>query len=79
MDNDGYSPLHYACITRQNDIISVLAEAGADASMPDANGLSPLHWSAMQLEVWLYRCVFFGALVTIVDNSFASGARVVFS
>jgi ankyrin repeat protein len=49
-DEDGYTPLHYACIMRMHGIIRALHEAAADVTAPDHRGLTPLHWAAMQLD-----------------------------
>lgn len=50
MDEDGYTPLHYACIKRLHSIIRALHEAAADVTAQDHRGLTPLHWAAMQLD-----------------------------
>ena len=49
-DEDGYTPLHYACIMRMHGIVRALHEATADVTAPDHRGLTPLHWAAMQLD-----------------------------
>lgn len=49
-DEDGYTPLHYACIMRMHGIIRALHEAAADVTAADHRGLTPLHWAAMQLD-----------------------------
>jgi ankyrin repeat protein len=49
-DEEGYTPLHYACMLRLQGIIKLLHEATADVTAADSNGLTPLHWSAMQLD-----------------------------
>lgn len=50
LDEDGYSPLHYACILRMQSIVAALHEATADVTVADRRGLTPLHWTAMQLD-----------------------------
>lgn len=50
VDEDGYTPLHYACIKRMHGIIRALHEAAADVTAQDHRGLTPLHWAAMQLD-----------------------------
>ena len=50
LDEDGYSPLHYACILRMQSIVAALHEATADVTVADCRGLTPLHWAAMQLD-----------------------------
>lgn len=49
-DEDGYTPLHYACMLRLHGIIKMLHEATADVTAADPQGLTPLHWSALQLD-----------------------------
>jgi len=49
-DEDGFSPLHYACILRMQNIVRALHEATADVTVMDKKGLTPLHWAAMQLD-----------------------------
>lgn len=50
LDEDGYSPLHYACILRLPAIIKALSDTGADSTMADGRGLTALHWAALQLD-----------------------------
>lgn len=38
LDEDGYTPLHYACILRLKNITCVLHDAGADVTIEDSNG-----------------------------------------
>lgn len=49
-DDDGYTPLHYACLLRLTNITRLLHESSADVTIPDAHGLTPLHWAALQLD-----------------------------
>lgn len=49
-DEDGYTPLHYACIMRLHNIINLLHQATADVTATDRQGLTPLHWAALQLD-----------------------------
>ena len=50
VDDDGYTPLHYACILRLQAIIRILHDAGADTTVEDSRGLTAIHWSALQLD-----------------------------
>ncbi|KAJ1430405.1 ankyrin repeat-containing domain protein, partial [Ochromonadaceae sp. CCMP2298] len=50
VDEDGYTPLHYACMLRVPGIIRALHEAAADVTAVDNYGFTPLHWAAMQLD-----------------------------
>jgi hypothetical protein len=38
LDEDGYTPLHYACILRLKNVTCVLHDAGADVTIEDSNG-----------------------------------------
>jgi ankyrin repeat protein len=49
-DEEGYTPLHYACILRLPGIIKMLLEAGVSAMVPDRHGYTPMHWAALQLD-----------------------------
>jgi Ankyrin repeats (3 copies)/Ankyrin repeat len=50
LDEDGYSPLHYACILRLPGIIRALCDTGSDSTIEDSRGLTPFHWAALQLD-----------------------------
>lgn len=50
VDEDGYTPLHYACMLRMTGIIRALHEATADVTATDKDGLTPLHWVSLQLD-----------------------------
>ena len=72
LDIDGMSPLHYACALRLRSIIKLLISVGADPLIGDAQGLSSIHWSALQLdEVTLsYLCSSRSiANIDILDNA----------
>jgi ankyrin repeat protein len=49
-DEEGYTPLHYACILRLPVIMKLLHGASADVNVPDKKGWTPIHWAAMQLD-----------------------------
>lgn len=49
-DEDGFTPLHYACILRQFDIVALLHGANADVTIGDNEGKSPIHWASLQLD-----------------------------
>lgn len=56
IDEAGFAPLHSACakflpqidqpMGQRNDVVRMLLEAGADATVADRNGNTPLHWAA---------------------------------
>jgi ankyrin repeat protein len=50
VDEDGYTPLHYACMLRLRNVVKILHEATADVTATDRHGLTPLHWAALQLD-----------------------------
>ena len=50
LDEDGYSPLHYASILRLPGIVRVLSASGANCGVEDSRGMTPLHWAALQLD-----------------------------
>ena len=50
IDEDGYSPLHYACILRLLSVMRLLRDTGADVALPDSRGFTAVHWSALQLD-----------------------------
>jgi ankyrin repeat protein len=41
LDNFGYSPLHWAVINKQTDIVKLLLEAGADVNVTSYDGFTP--------------------------------------
>jgi hypothetical protein len=49
-DDDGYTPLHYACIFRLKRLSEMLLSSHVDCLIPDRNGLNALHWCAIQLD-----------------------------
>lgn len=49
-DEDGYTPLHYACLLRLHPIIKLLHEASADVTARDKRGLTPIHIAALNLD-----------------------------
>jgi ankyrin repeat protein len=54
-DSKGYCPIHSACSlclkdtqnsSMATDIVRMMTSAGADVSVADSNGNTPLHWAA---------------------------------
>lgn len=50
IDNHGYTALHYTCIYRWHSLMEAICVANVDVCLLDLQGLSPLHWSALQLD-----------------------------
>jgi len=69
-DEDGYSPLHYACMMRRNSLIHALHEAGADVTVTDPYGMTPLHWLAIHLESSDLRLLSSNIFDTDMEDSF---------
>ncbi|KAF2072059.1 hypothetical protein CYY_006625 [Polysphondylium violaceum] len=44
-DEDGFSPLHYACAYGMNGLVEFLLKSAADPNSTDKEGWTPLHWS----------------------------------
>ncbi|XP_026736492.1 uncharacterized protein LOC113500038 isoform X3 [Trichoplusia ni] len=47
-DDNGYTPLHQACLNGRKDIVRVLLSAGASPCMVDKKGATPLHLAAFK-------------------------------
>ncbi|KAG5672825.1 hypothetical protein PVAND_002915 [Polypedilum vanderplanki] len=46
LDNEGHSVVHWATVCGEAQILRTLLSAGADASIPDMNEATPLHYAA---------------------------------
>ena len=49
MDEDCYTPLHFACILRLSNIVALIHE-NSDVTAKDKLGMTTIHWAAAQLE-----------------------------
>ena len=49
-DEEGYCPIHLACIHRIHFVIEILLDVGIDVTARDAFGRSPLHYSCLGLD-----------------------------
>jgi ankyrin repeat protein len=45
-DSHGFTPIYTACLLGHVEIIEILLEAGADVTISDLGGLTPLHIAA---------------------------------
>ena len=50
VDEDGYTPLHYAVILRLHNMAQLLHDASANVTVKDKLGLTPVHWAALHLD-----------------------------
>jgi ankyrin repeat protein len=51
VDREGRSPLHYAALDGDLEVVRGAATAGADVNLQDRNGHTPLHLAAQQGQV----------------------------
>lgn len=50
-DQDGYTPLHYACMLRLTSTVKLLYDSKANILLIDKHGFTAIHWAAMQLDI----------------------------
>jgi hypothetical protein len=50
MDEDGHTPLHYACWYDNFEIAKLLIKRGADVNAENRWGLTPLHWACKSIS-----------------------------
>ena len=46
-NNDGDTPLHYACLNQKTEIVKYFIEKGANIEAKNKNGNTPLHYACM--------------------------------
>lgn len=49
-DDEGFTPIHYACIFRITYIVQFLLETGVDVTAKDSQGSTALHWASLLLD-----------------------------
>jgi len=47
-DNNGVTPIFYAMQSEKLDCVELFIERGANLSLTDLRGRTPLHWAAMK-------------------------------
>jgi ankyrin repeat protein len=52
VDQDGYTPLLYACMLRLTNIVKILYDAKANIYLIDKHGFTAIHWAAIQLDIF---------------------------
>ena len=63
--DEGWTPLHYACIEEQLAVVKRLLKEGADPSSSDSEGTTSLHIAATLPSVAMLRALFEGADVKV--------------
>ena len=63
--DEGWTPLHYACIEEQLAVVKRLLKEGADPSSGDSEGTTAVHIAATLPSVAMLRALFEGAAVKV--------------
>ena len=66
-DEDGHTPLHWACTYGNEEICRLLLEHGADPNARDDNGRTPLHWACLYNHTAIVRL--------LIEHGADAGAR----
>ncbi len=51
IDEYGRTPLHYACLKGDDELVQKLVEEKADINLADDNGMTPLHFAAQERRI----------------------------
>jgi ankyrin repeat protein len=70
-DEDGFTPLHYACILRCHGIIDALHAANVVVTIKDRYGFTPIHWAALQLDgiysfIYIYIIIYLFIIINYI-------------
>ena len=69
-DNDGWTPLFFACQSNNLAVAGLLLKAGADVNWKDNDGMSTLHWASRNGQVGIAEFLLAkGADVNCKDNN----------
>jgi hypothetical protein len=49
-DDEGFTPIHFACIFRIPYIVQFLLDVGVDVTVKDSQGSTALHWASLLLD-----------------------------
>jgi len=69
VDNNGWTPLHYAIIDGNLEFARLLFEMGAQPNVEDRDGLNHIHWAAYTANFKMVKLVLDnGAEVDVIDD-----------
>lgn len=72
-DNDGRTPLHWACYKGFRDLVKLLIVMGADVMKMDAEDCTPLHWAAIKGHTDASMALLQGGAEDALESTDASG------
>ena len=72
-DNDGRTPLHWACYKGFRDTVKLLIVMGADVMKMDAEDCTPLHWAAIKGHTDASMALLQGGAEDALESTDASG------
>lgn len=72
-DNDGRTPLHWACYKGYRDVVKLLIVMGADVMKMDSEECTPLHWAAIKGHTDASMVLLQGGAEDALETTDASG------